>query len=102
MGFYSEYILPYLFDWSLSDSNFAKYRQEILANVKGEVLEIGFGTGLNLPYYPDHVRKIVTVDPNKGVHRLAQKRIQESSIAVESNLITSEHLPPKSNKRKPK
>jgi tRNA U34 5-methylaminomethyl-2-thiouridine-forming methyltransferase MnmC len=48
MGFYSQYILPYLFDWSLSDSNLAKYRQEILANVKGEILEIGFGTGLNL------------------------------------------------------
>jgi hypothetical protein len=48
MGFYSQYILPYLFDWSLSDSNLAKYLQEILANVKGEILEIGFGTGLNL------------------------------------------------------
>lgn len=93
MGFYSQYILPYLFDWSLSDPNLAKYRQEILANVKGEVLEIGFGTGLNLPYYPDGVRKIVTVEPNKGVHKLAQKRIQESSIAVESKLIKCEHLP---------
>ena len=51
MGFYSENILPYLLDWSLSDSNLAVHRREILADVTGKVLEIGFGTGLNIPYF---------------------------------------------------
>ncbi|MEO1183419.1 MAG: SAM-dependent methyltransferase, partial [Cyanobacteria bacterium J06636_27] len=46
MGFYSQKIFPYLLDWSLSDSTFNQYRQEVLAEVEGEVLEIGFGTGL--------------------------------------------------------
>ncbi len=93
MGFYSQRILPYLLDWSLSIPIISKYRQEVLANVKGEVLEIGFGTGLNLSYYPDDIYKIMTVDPNPGVHALAQKRIQSSSITVEHKIIGGESLP---------
>jgi ubiquinone/menaquinone biosynthesis C-methylase UbiE len=93
MGFYSEKILPYLLDWSLSASYLAKYRQEILADVKGEVLEIGFGTGLNLSYYPEHLHKIVTVDANPAVHALAEKRIQASSITVDHRVLNGENLP---------
>ena len=59
MGFYSQNILSYLLDWSLSDPNLGLHLQEILAGVKGEVLEIGFGTGLNLPHYPNHIKTIV-------------------------------------------
>ncbi|MCX7596470.1 MAG: class I SAM-dependent methyltransferase [Fischerella sp.] len=93
MGFYSERILPYLLDWSLSDSNLAKYRQEVLAGVKGEVLEIGFGTGLNLSYYPEHIHKIIAIDANPGVKTLAQKRIQASSITVDHRVLNGENLP---------
>jgi ubiquinone/menaquinone biosynthesis C-methylase UbiE len=57
------------------------------------VLEIGFGTGLNLSYYPDDIYKIVTVDPNPGVHKLAQKRIKASSIMVEHKILSGENLP---------
>ncbi len=93
MGFYSQKILPYLLDWSLSDSVFAKYRQEVLAGVEGEVLEIGFGTGLNLSYYPEQIHKIITVDNNPGMNALAQKRIQESSITVDHRILNGENLP---------
>ncbi|MDM9384431.1 class I SAM-dependent methyltransferase [Chlorogloeopsis sp. ULAP01] len=93
MGFYSQRILPYLLDWSLSDSSLAKYRQEVLAEVKGEILEIGFGTGLNLSYYPKHIHKIITVDANPGIHGLAQKRIQASSITVDHRVLNGENLP---------
>ncbi len=93
MGFYSQKILPYLLDWSLSDPSIAKYRKEILAEVKGEVLEIGFGTGLNLSYYPQELEKLVTIDSNAGVNKLAQKRIQSSSITVDNRILNSENLP---------
>lgn len=93
MGFYSEKIFPYLLDWSLSDSTFSKYRQEILAEVEGEVLEIGFGTGLNLSYYPEEIHKIITVDNNPGVHKLAHKRIKKSSITVDHRILSGENLP---------
>ena len=93
MGFYSEKILPYLLDWSLSASYLAKYRQEILADVKGEVLEIGFGTGLNLSYYPDSIDKLVAIDANPGVHKIAQKRVQTSQITVDCRVLNGEKLP---------
>jgi ubiquinone/menaquinone biosynthesis C-methylase UbiE len=71
----------------------AQYRRELLAEVQGEVLEIGFGTGLNLPYYPNHIQKITTVDVNPGVNALAQKRIQATAIAVDHHLLNGENLP---------
>ncbi|YAF96493.1 MAG: class I SAM-dependent methyltransferase [Nodularia sp. CChRGM 3473] len=97
MGFYSQKILPYLLDWSLSDPNIAKYRREILANVKGEALEIGFGTGLNLSYYPQDLEKLVTIDSNSGANKLAQKRIQSSSITVDNRVLNGEKLPMSDN-----
>lgn len=93
MGLYNEKILPYLIDFSMAGAALEQYRQDVLANVSGEVLEIGFGTGLNLPYYPDQVRQIVTVDPSPGVHRLAQKRIDASPITVDHRMLSGEALP---------
>nr|WP_322710889.1 class I SAM-dependent methyltransferase [Nostoc sp. ChiSLP03a]MDZ8212031.1 class I SAM-dependent methyltransferase [Nostoc sp. ChiSLP03a] len=93
MGLYSRVIFPRLLDWSLSLPNLAKYRQELLADVTGEVLEIGFGTGLNLAYYPYSIHKITTVDVNPGMNALANKRISDSGIIVEQLLLSSENLP---------
>lgn len=93
MGFYSQKILPYLLDWSLSDPKISKYRQQILAEVKGEVLEIGFGTGLNLSYYPKDLEKLVAIDSNAGVNKLAQKRIESSSITIDNRVLNGESLP---------
>ena len=93
MGFYSENILPYLLDWSLSDSNLAVHRQEILADVTGKVLEIGFGTGLNIPYYPQNIKNIVTVDTNPKINNLARKRIHSSNITVDCRILNGENLP---------
>jgi ubiquinone/menaquinone biosynthesis C-methylase UbiE len=93
MGLYNEKILPYLIDWSMAGPTLDHYRQAVLAEVRGEVLEIGFGTGLNLPYYPDHVRQLVTVDPSPGVHHLAQKRIDASPITVDHRMLSGEALP---------
>ena len=93
MGFYSQRIFPYLLDWSMSSPNFAKYRQKALENVNGDVLEIGFGTGLNLSHYPKEIYQLVTVDVNPGIHQLAQKRIQKSSIVVDHRVLNGECLP---------
>lgn len=93
MGLYNDRILPYLIELSMADAILGSYRREVLADVSGDVLEIGFGTGLNLPYYPDQVRQIVTVDPNPGVHRLAQQRIDASPITVDHRMLSGEALP---------
>lgn len=97
MEFYSQNILPYLLDWSLSDPNLDVHRQEILADVKGKVLEIGFGTGLNLPYYPQHIKTIITVERNPKINKLARKRIQSSDITIDCKILNGESLPMANN-----
>src|SRR5262245_39889632 len=93
MGFYSRVIFPRLCDWALSQPFIAEQRRRLLAEAGGEILEIGFGTGLNLPNYPSSVREIAAVDPNVGMHRLAQRRIKQTGIEVEQHLLSGERLP---------
>jgi ubiquinone/menaquinone biosynthesis C-methylase UbiE len=93
VGFYSEVIFPRLCDLLSNTPIVAKLRRELLASAFGNVMEIGFGTGLNLPHYPESVSKITTVDPNVGMHRIAQKRTKQSRIKVEQRVLSSERLP---------
>ena len=93
MGFYSQVIFPRLCDFLMDRPFLAKHRQQLLAAVYGEVLEIGFGTGLNLPHYPAQVGKITTVDPNAGMHRLAQRRVRRSKVEVDRRVLSGERLP---------
>lgn len=93
MGFYSDVIFPRLCDLLMDRPFVAKHRERLLSTAYGDVLEIGFGTGLNLHHYPAQVRKITTVDPNAGMHRLAQKRIRRSKIEVDQRVLCGERLP---------
>jgi ubiquinone/menaquinone biosynthesis C-methylase UbiE len=70
----------------------AKHGQRLLATACGDVLEIGFGTGRNLPHYPAQVRRITTVDPNAGMHRLAQRAVRRSKIEVDQRVLSGERL----------
>ncbi|MEO0824087.1 MAG: class I SAM-dependent methyltransferase [Cyanobacteria bacterium J06639_16] len=93
MSFYTQKILPRLLDWSMSGQGMATHRQQLLADVTGRVLEIGFGTGLNLAYYPETVSQLTVIDPNPGMNAIAQRRITQSAIVVDPHLINGEALP---------
>ena len=93
MGFYSRVLMPRLMDWSMSGESFSSYRQALLADVAGEVLEIGFGAGLNLRHYPEAVQRLTVVDPNPGMSALAQKRIAVSNLIIDNQLLSGEALP---------
>jgi ubiquinone/menaquinone biosynthesis C-methylase UbiE len=93
VGFYSKVIFPRFYDRLMDKPFWAKYRQEQLASVDGEILEIGVGTGLNLPHYPEHVKRITTADPNPGMNKKLQRRIDETGIEVDKQIISSESLP---------
>ena len=93
MGFYSRFVFPRLCDSLMGLPALAGLRKEVLADVGGDILEIGFGTGLNLAHYPEHVRRITTVDPNPGMSRLALKRIAASGIGVDQRVLVGEALP---------
>ena len=68
-------------------------RLKLLRPTGGKVFEIGFGTGLNLPQYPDTVEKIWTADPNPGHSKKAHQRIEDSPIPVECQQLNGERLP---------
>ncbi len=93
MNLYTQFLFPRLIDRVMQGEPFEHYRRELLADVSGEVLEIGFGTGLNLACYPDRVQKITTVDPNVGMNTLARKRVEASAIAVDQRTLSGESLP---------
>lgn len=84
MNFYSRYIFPRLCNVLLNSPLVAQRRRETLASAHGDVLEIGFGTGLNLPCYPEPVRKLTTVDPNPGMNSLARKKVNQTGKNVAS------------------
>ena len=93
MGFYSKFIFPRFYDRVVDKPHWIKHRKHQLASAVGDVLEIGVGTGLNLPHYPAQVSKITTVDPNPGMNKRLQRRIEELGIEVDKRIISSEELP---------
>ncbi len=93
MRFYSNVIFPRLMDRSMAGTDLAFYRRAVLGQVQGDVLEIGFGTGLNLPYYPPGVTQITALDPNPGMRSLAQNRIQSAGFPIEWLSSSAESIP---------
>jgi ubiquinone/menaquinone biosynthesis C-methylase UbiE len=91
--FYSEVLFPWGMDKSMSSPIHTEARRNLLRETGGKVVEIGFGTGLNLPQYPDTVEKIWTADPNPGHGSRAQKRIEASAIPVDHQRLHGERLP---------
>lgn len=93
MGLYGDVVFPRFYDCVADKPFWSRHRREQLAQVGGRILEIGVGTGLNLPHYPSHVKTITTVDPNPGMNKRLQRRIDESGIDVDKHIISSESLP---------
>jgi SAM-dependent methyltransferase len=82
LGLYSKYIFPRILDWSLGTLELGKYRRLALAPTRGRTLEIGFGTGLNLPYYPDGVTELTVIDSENMLRDRVEKRIAACPIPV--------------------
>src|SRR5438128_11180097 len=92
-SFYERRVLPHIINVAMNTTALKEERTRCLQDVKGVVLEIGFGTGLNLPHYPRTVTKIVGVDPSETSARLARKRIAASPVPVETIGLSAEKLP---------
>lgn len=93
VGLYSNLLFPIACDFLMSRSALAEARQELLSRVRGEVLEIGFGTGLNLRYYGAGVRKVTAVDVNPGMAKRARRRIEDHPVPVDIRLVDGAALP---------
>ena len=93
MGFYERRVLPHIVNLAMNTTAMQDERRRCLENAKGTVLEVGFGTGLNLPHYPRTVTKVVGVDPSETSARLARKRIAASPFPVEVIGLSAEKIP---------
>ena len=93
MGIYTDQVLPRFTNLALGGKDFARLRARVAAGLEGEVLEVGFGSGLNVPHYPPAVTRVRAVDPATVGRRLAAKRIDASPVPVEFVGFDGESLP---------
>ena len=94
MSFYSNVIVPFFYDYSMDSKKINEGRKNILRKIsEEEVLEIGFGTGINLKFYPQTVKKIIALEPNKGMVKQARKKFDQKGTRIEFVEQSSESLP---------
>ena len=93
MGVYGEQVLPRLVNVLLGNAEFGrKFRARACAGLRGDVLELGFGSGLNLPFLPPEVTGIWTVEPSRVALDLAGSRIAASRVPVHTGTLDGERL----------
>ncbi len=84
MGFYDKHILPRFINCACGSSPIMKQRQKVVPRAKGVVLEIGIGTGLNLPFYDSSkVDRVIGLDPSEASWQLAAQRVAKVDFGVE-------------------
>jgi ubiquinone/menaquinone biosynthesis C-methylase UbiE len=93
MGMYQDRILPRLTNAVMNNSEFAAIRARVSAGLEGEVLEVGFGSGLNVPHYPATVTRVRAVDPATLGRKLAAKRVAASRVPIEYTGLDGQDLP---------
>lgn len=83
MGFYREHVLPRLVDRACRAPDLAAWRAGVTEGLRGRIVELGFGSGLNVAHYPPAVEQVVAVEPSAVALRIAQPRIEAAHIVVE-------------------
>lgn len=94
MSWYDQRVLPSLINFVCGAKPTRKQREKIVPRATGDVLEIGFGSGLNLPHYDrDKVRRIWGLEPSEGMRRLASDAIDKAVLDVELIGLPCEEIP---------
>jgi ubiquinone/menaquinone biosynthesis C-methylase UbiE len=94
MGFYEKHIVPHIINCACGSKPIRYQRKKVVPMAEGTVLEIGIGTGLNLPYYdPAKVKKVIGLDPSEASWKLAGKRAKDLPFPVEFVGLPGELIP---------
>jgi ubiquinone/menaquinone biosynthesis C-methylase UbiE len=94
VGIYAKHVVPRLIDLAMKNKESARLRAVWIPQARGDVLEIGMGSGLNLPFYPARVRRVYGVDPSPQLQQMARKRTPAGSLQVEFLLQSAEERLP--------
>ena len=90
--FYQRRVFPHLLNQVMQTASLMDKRRELLLPIEGEVLEIGFGTGLNIPFY-GNVDVLYALEPNPDIYHLAIERVQHAPFHVRHVQSHAEKLP---------
>lgn len=93
MSMYGERVFPWILHQSMRDRRLVPYRQWVLANARGRVLEIGVGTGINLPLYGPPTERVIAIDPAPALLKRARRAAKGARVPVEIVQASAEHLP---------
>jgi ubiquinone/menaquinone biosynthesis C-methylase UbiE len=93
MGFYQAQIVPLLINWSMQQKNLAAYRSRVIPAAEGRVLEVGIGSGLNLPYYSPNVEYVIGLEPSAKLLGMACRVERTASGLVEFIEGSAEAIP---------
>jgi SAM-dependent methyltransferase len=93
VGLYGEHVLPRIIDAACGLKTVAPLRQRVCEGLHGEVVELGFGSGHNVPFYPDRVTRVAAIEPADVGWRLAGKRLVDATVPVERSGLDGQSLP---------
>jgi ubiquinone/menaquinone biosynthesis C-methylase UbiE len=93
MGLYGKHVLPRILDTLGAAKAAEPERRRVCAGLAGEVVEIGFGSGLNVPFYPAAVTRVAAVEPLDAGWKLARPRLQEARVPIERGGLDGQSLP---------
>lgn len=93
MGFYGDHVVPRIVNVACGSKDLRQYRDRVCAGVAGEVIEVGFGSGLNVPSYPAGIARVTAIEPADLGWKLAADRIAASDVPVERAGLDGQSLP---------
>ena len=93
MGLYGEHVLPRIVNAACGMKSANPLRERVCEGLHGHVLEIGFGSGLNVPFYPAAVSGVAAIEPADLGWKLAGKRLAESTVVVQRSGLDGQSLP---------
>ncbi len=93
MSFYGRQVLPRIINVACGMKTGDQYRRRACAGLDGRVLEVGFGSGLNVPFYPDAVTSVTGVEPSDVAWKLGAERMAASAVRIERGGLDGESLP---------
>jgi ubiquinone/menaquinone biosynthesis C-methylase UbiE len=93
MGIYEEHILPRIINVACGVKAIREHRERVCEGLQGRMVEVGFGSGLNIPYYPPTISAVVAIEPADTGWKLAGKRIAGTSIPIERAGLDGQSLP---------